>query len=1198
MRNERADTGFVIGDRPPRDQILKPMTETFFADPRRDASAVIRGFVYQVDLTIRRWLDLQEDERLELERGEDIDIVARGIASNEDEQRITEQVKNREANLTLRSAAAVEAVANFALHRERNPGRSLLFRFTTNARAGVEQNVNFPGALPGIVAWQRLQSGATGEAEEIATARVLRDFYRQLPRPTGIGEEAWDALQRSASADDREWLAFLAAFEWSLESGAPTALPAAIQETLITSGLAGAGEAESLYQRLFTHVFRLLATDGEKILDRGILEDTLARTPDPTALAQIVALRDHVTLLEQRMQSGERRLSDVEETQRQVLSVVFGGVASAVAASAQFPTVGVIPIPLATDPPAVPAHRTLRGAVVRRLADEQPAGWLALHGDTGSGKTQLVQLLAEHRGSFLWLRLTDLPPSLAAGALRRLLEETTHLDTATSRAVLLSALFTHTPIRMVVLDDLPRIDGRSLFADDLLALGRAAHEAGTLIASTSLHRPPPALRNALGAALREIASPSLSEEEVEEISMAAGAPPQTARTLAPLIHTIGEGHPALVAVLAQHLSRLNWIMTADDLLQLVAGDHVAGTRGELLARLLDSIVEEPTRELLYRMMLAVGDVSLGEVRGLADAPPTIDHPAERLSRLEGLWVQMEDDHHIRVPPLIKLLGTDDLPTDVRRFCYARLAAMRMRRGELTPLDVMKVITYFMSAGLYYQAGLAAAQGFMELERLGPIPDAGLSDWFMWSLPEGMPAGIKLFVRGTQLGMRLKWKKDVSFLLSDIDTILAQTDNPFERSGIIIPAGKLLTADPAAAWRALPLLRHAMTAHDDGLRDDLPVVPIPDAIWVQSVFLAGYSISNDVGIREFQRTIETLSPARRATLDELEELEQMFVSIPGNIFLAMYRQPADVQDWPGTIETIRALAAWARQNGWPLLHAHATRIMLVILGEHLHDIERVITDGTASLDETADARSHGLIEATVARQLNLRNRWADARTWYARALGKPPSSIAPLEFDALLGAANAEQEVSLATSLVYLDRAIVVADGSDDLLGRSAQFAARAELAVALLLNGDQSRALSLWEEAGGMLLVSEPDDDTAKGRIRMFLTHSAYFYFSAAGLMGSIRTLPPERQPTAPTIGQFHADLRAFGRDLNPSWRGRVALIIGKLAALRGDTVKAKQYGESAIAAFQEFEDVPVAAREEASRLAAGEFTDDLHAQA
>jgi len=54
---------------------------TFVPDPRRAASPTIRGFVYQTNLTIQRWLALRENETLELESGEDIDIVAVGFAT-------------------------------------------------------------------------------------------------------------------------------------------------------------------------------------------------------------------------------------------------------------------------------------------------------------------------------------------------------------------------------------------------------------------------------------------------------------------------------------------------------------------------------------------------------------------------------------------------------------------------------------------------------------------------------------------------------------------------------------------------------------------------------------------------------------------------------------------------------------------------------------------------------------------------------------------------------------------------------------------------------------------------------------------------------------------------------------------------------------------------------------------------------------
>jgi hypothetical protein len=47
----------------------------FAFNPRRDAWSTMAGFVLQVDITILRWLDLQQNEVLELERGVDLDLV-------------------------------------------------------------------------------------------------------------------------------------------------------------------------------------------------------------------------------------------------------------------------------------------------------------------------------------------------------------------------------------------------------------------------------------------------------------------------------------------------------------------------------------------------------------------------------------------------------------------------------------------------------------------------------------------------------------------------------------------------------------------------------------------------------------------------------------------------------------------------------------------------------------------------------------------------------------------------------------------------------------------------------------------------------------------------------------------------------------------------------------------------------------------
>ena len=56
--------------------LLRPAT--------RDAWGVIRGFVYRkVDLTILRWLGLVSNQSLELEKGEDIDLISQSLQSRD-----------------------------------------------------------------------------------------------------------------------------------------------------------------------------------------------------------------------------------------------------------------------------------------------------------------------------------------------------------------------------------------------------------------------------------------------------------------------------------------------------------------------------------------------------------------------------------------------------------------------------------------------------------------------------------------------------------------------------------------------------------------------------------------------------------------------------------------------------------------------------------------------------------------------------------------------------------------------------------------------------------------------------------------------------------------------------------------------------------------------------------------------------------
>ncbi|BAZ33703.1 hypothetical protein NIES4074_62170 (plasmid) [Cylindrospermum sp. NIES-4074] len=151
----------------------------------RDAWSTIRGYVYQVDLTIQRWLDLEPNQILELECGEDIDIVNRAlIADSEECDRLLEQVKHRDNQITLRTPEAVTAIACFIEHRQTNStANNLIFRFTTNTKVGKERQSRPPKGKVDKKQQSRPLKG-----------KVDKEQQSQLPEKMP-GIEAWESLR-------------------------------------------------------------------------------------------------------------------------------------------------------------------------------------------------------------------------------------------------------------------------------------------------------------------------------------------------------------------------------------------------------------------------------------------------------------------------------------------------------------------------------------------------------------------------------------------------------------------------------------------------------------------------------------------------------------------------------------------------------------------------------------------------------------------------------------------------------------------------------------------------------------------------------------------------------------------------------------------------------------------------------------------
>jgi|GEM_PF-1836294 len=288
----------------------------FITQRERDAWGSIRGYVYQVDLTIERWLSLSPGAVLELERGEDVDTIQNAIREPSDEQtRLLEQIKVRDS-LTLRSPEAAEALASFYEHYCANPTVNLSFRYVTTADIGLEQNTPEPKKTPLIRVWNDLRLDAF-ESANVEALKIIRSFLTTLCRPAKLAIETWAPFKEFVdTASDKETFAFIEKIEWLTNSPPVEDVPERIRLNLVTQHHVDRESANGVYSLLFVYVFKLLSQPYTKRLtleDLGtILKTRQLSQNDRTIISNVNFYLSQLEELEGRVSAIEGTIAAFE----------------------------------------------------------------------------------------------------------------------------------------------------------------------------------------------------------------------------------------------------------------------------------------------------------------------------------------------------------------------------------------------------------------------------------------------------------------------------------------------------------------------------------------------------------------------------------------------------------------------------------------------------------------------------------------------------------------------------------------------------------------------------------------------------------------------------------------------------------------------------------------------------------------------
>jgi hypothetical protein len=335
-------------------------------DPRRSASASIRGYLYQIALGVLRWLELNDAEVLVCEGDEDLDRYLSDEVRNE-------QVKHYGGSLGINDRPVRESLRNF------------LRAFVTFARRGDRHRYVF-----------------TTTARRRGARKGEKDLLREWPDPARrarvvtrirrlVAAES-EALEWLNAADDR-WNAFIGAVEWRFEQPGIEETRREIRDRLARR--CPDLPAEVVEARLIVEVFETSSHDllGLRQLDKARLDGLLGRSREElqgwatsynlvwlrASLSEVIAteLDAHASRREMKelrslLDSGVERLRD---------GLQVSNLLSAGSQAVQFR-----------------GRDKLLGELGSWWSSNEAAALQIVHGDGGAGKTRLmVEWIAQLR---------------------------------------------------------------------------------------------------------------------------------------------------------------------------------------------------------------------------------------------------------------------------------------------------------------------------------------------------------------------------------------------------------------------------------------------------------------------------------------------------------------------------------------------------------------------------------------------------------------------------------------------------------------------------------------------------------------------------------------------------------------------------------------------------------------------------------
>ena len=615
------------------------------ADPKRQAHAQLKGYLYQIWHSVDAWLDLADDEILYLECAEDFDIVS-------GEDATVTQVKHTKRNITLKSQEVCDAINNFGELQTNNPGRRVKYRFLTRSKIGMEQGNPFGKDKPGLELWQRCSG------DEAAIIKIS-EFLQSEDK---ISDEVKDFLKHADP--DEIYKQLIEPITWDTDSKPSSFVEESIRKKLVYHGDRhgiSPSKAKDIVESLINEAWRVAGQPENRELTRlrflEIFEEKTKRLVSEQYLQHVEMLTAKISTVGTGFTGGS---SDI--TVRSHLHIQTN-------------------IPPSYLDVIVPRKNLLTN-ILTKLQSE---GIVIIQGGVDTGKTTLAKLAANDiSGSWFWLNFTNGDPSSKdfSSQVAQLLQQLAIAVSNKSEQV------------NVVLDDLNLLPQQwQTYEEDLGIVVYRVLERGAKLLLTSQFNPPNNFIRSLGLSPSIVTHvPNFTIPEIEQFAVEMGCTTEDVKTWSGWVQIHTKGHPRLVHARLTQLQQENWKYQGKIESILQTPQDVVKEREEARQLLLG--LSEVQRKFLYRLSLLT-EFRKDHVLNIGEIPEPIPDPGDIFSQLVGPWIDQINENYYTISPLLTDAAKQVWSKKVTNKLHAQIADAILETDNLTTIEARTVLTHSM-----------------------------------------------------------------------------------------------------------------------------------------------------------------------------------------------------------------------------------------------------------------------------------------------------------------------------------------------------------------------------------------------------------------------------------------------------------------------------------------------------------------------